>query len=83
MNGQPQRPLARHFEAFIEDQIALGKYQSSTDVIEDALELLRERELEQLSQALQEGIDSGEAIDFDMNEWLEAKRNGPAREEAA
>jgi antitoxin ParD1/3/4 len=85
MNHQPQRPLARRFEAFIEDQIAQGKYQSSADVIEDALGLLQEREaeLEQLSRALQEGLDSGEAVDFDMNEWLEAKRTGPEREEAA
>jgi len=83
MNDQPPRPLARHFEVFIEDQVAQGKYQSATDVIEDALALLQERELEQLSQALQEGLDSGEAVDFDMNEWLEAKRNGPEREEAA
>jgi antitoxin ParD1/3/4 len=85
MNDQPPRRLARHFEVFIEDQVAQGKYESSTDVIEDALGLLQEREaeLEQLSRALQEGLDSGEAVDFDMNEWLEAKRTGPGREEAA
>jgi antitoxin ParD1/3/4 len=83
MNDQPPRRLARDFEVFIEDQIAQGKYQSATDVIEDALTLLQERELEQLSQALQDGLDSGVAVDFDVHEWLEAKRTGPGREEAA
>ncbi|HEX8573024.1 MAG TPA: type II toxin-antitoxin system ParD family antitoxin [Allosphingosinicella sp.] len=54
-------------------------------MIEDALRLLeaREAKLDQLSSALQEGLDSGEAVDFDVNEWLEAKRTGPEREEAA
>jgi antitoxin ParD1/3/4 len=85
MNDQPPRGLARHFEAFIEDQIAQLKYNDSTEVIEDALRLLeaREADLDRLSRALQEGLDSGEAADFDMNEWLEAKRTGPEREEAA
>jgi antitoxin ParD1/3/4 len=85
MNDQPPRRLARHFEVFIEDQIAQRKYNDSTEVIEDALRLLEvhDAKLEQLSRALQEGLDSGEAVDFDVNEWLEAKRMARGREEAA
>jgi antitoxin ParD1/3/4 len=85
MYDQPPRRLGRHFQVFIEDQVAQRKYENATEVIEEALRLLeaREAKLEQLSQALQEGLDSGEAVDFDMNEWLEAKRTGPKREEAA
>lgn len=85
MNDQPPRRLARYFEAFIEGQIAQRKYGDATEVIEDALRLLeaREAKLEQLSRALQEGLDSGEAVGFDVNEWLESKRTGPEREEAA
>jgi antitoxin ParD1/3/4 len=85
MNDQPPRRLARHFEVFIEDQIAQRKYNDACEVIEDGLRLLEEREakLDGLSRALQEGLDSGEAVGFDVNEWLEAKRNGPGREEAA
>jgi antitoxin ParD1/3/4 len=81
---QPQR-LAPYFEAFIEGQIAQRKYENATEVIEDALRLLeaREAKLEQLSRALQEGLDSGEAVGFDVNEWLEAKRTAPEREQAA
>jgi antitoxin ParD1/3/4 len=85
MNDRLPRRLARHSEVFIEDQIAQGKYEDATDVIEDGLRLLEAREArrEQLSRALQEGLDSGEAVDFDVNEWLEAKRMGPGRKEAA
>jgi antitoxin ParD1/3/4 len=85
MNDQPPRRLARHFEVFIEGQIAQRKYENASEVIEDGLRLLEAREarLDQLSWALQEGLDSGEAVGFDVNEWLEAKRTGPGREEAA
>jgi antitoxin ParD1/3/4 len=85
MNDHPPRRLARHFEVFIEDQIAQRKYSDASEVIEDGLRLLEEREakLDQLSRALQEGLHSGEAVDFDVDEWLEAKRTGPEREEAA
>jgi len=40
MTEQPLR-LARYFEVFIEDQIAQRKYASATEVIEEALRLLR------------------------------------------
>ncbi|HEX8623693.1 MAG TPA: type II toxin-antitoxin system ParD family antitoxin [Allosphingosinicella sp.] len=72
MNDHPPRRLARHFEVFIEDQIAQRKYNDPTDVIEDALRLLEAREsrLNSLSRALEAGEASGEAVAFDMDEWL-------------
>ncbi|MGZ8286733.1 MAG: type II toxin-antitoxin system ParD family antitoxin [Allosphingosinicella sp.] len=72
MNDQPPRRLARHFRVFIEDQIAQRKYNNPTEVIEDALRLLeaREAKLDSLSRALEEGEASGEAVPFDMDEWL-------------
>ena len=72
MNDQPPRRLARHFRVFIEDQIAQRKYNNPIEVIEDALRLLetREAKLDSLSQALEEGEASGEAVAFDMDEWL-------------
>jgi putative addiction module CopG family antidote len=77
--------LNRYFEAFIEGQIAQRKYENATEVIEDGLRLLEARQAkrEQLSRALQKGLDSGQAVGFDVNEWLESKRTGPEREEAA
>lgn len=73
MNDQPPPRLARHFEVFIEDQIAQRKYESSTEVIEDALRLLQAREaaLDRLRRAVAESEASGEAVPFDMDSWLE------------
>ncbi|HYG48660.1 MAG TPA: type II toxin-antitoxin system ParD family antitoxin [Allosphingosinicella sp.] len=79
MNDQPPRRLARHFEVFIEDQIAQRKYNDSSEVIEDALRLLEEREakLDGLRRALQEGMDSGDAGSLDIEEILrEARAEG-------
>ncbi|MEA3051486.1 MAG: antitoxin ParD1/3/4 [Sphingomonadales bacterium] len=73
MNDQPPRRLARHFEVFIEDQIAQRKYENSTDVIEDALRLLKAREaaLDRLRRSVAESEASGDAVPFDMDSWLE------------
>ena len=72
MTEQPPLRLARHFEVFIEDQVAAGHYGSATDVVEEALRLLERRQAkeEALARALQEGLDSGEAAEFDMRAWL-------------
>jgi antitoxin ParD1/3/4 len=76
MNDQPPRRLARHFEVFIEDQIAQRKYNDPSEVIEDALRLLEEREakLDGLRRALQEGIDSGDAGPLDIENILREAR---------
>lgn len=73
MNDQPPRRLARHFEVFIEEQVAAGRFDSSTAVLEEALRLLKRKEARQaaLAAALREGIESGEAVDFDMQTWLD------------
>jgi antitoxin ParD1/3/4 len=73
MNDQTPRRLARHFEVFIEDQIAQRGYKDSTDVIEEALRLLQAREaaLDRLRRAVAESEASGEAVPFDMDSWLE------------
>ncbi len=73
MNDQPSRRLARHFEDFIEGQIAQRKYGTATDVIEGALRLLEAREtaLDRLRGAVAKSEASGEAVPFDMDSWLE------------
>ena len=73
MNDQPPRRLAPDFEAFVQAQIAQRKYETSTEVIEDGLRLLkaREAELERLRRAVAESEASGEAVPFDMDIWLE------------
>jgi antitoxin ParD1/3/4 len=64
--------LERYFLAFIEDQIAKGRFSSPTAVVQAGLRLLEEREsaLEDLRAALREGEESGEAEPFDFDEFL-------------
>jgi antitoxin ParD1/3/4 len=73
--------IGRHFEAFVQKQLASGRYSSASEVLRDALRLMEEREgqretLERLQLAWAEGIESGDAgpLDFD-----ELKRNARAR----
>lgn len=76
MNDQPPRRLGRHFQVLIEDQIAQRKYNDANQVIEAGLQLLAEREAEfdGLRNALQEGIESGDAGPLNIEEILrEAK----------
>jgi antitoxin ParD1/3/4 len=67
--------LERYFLAFIEDQIAKGRFSSPTAVVQAGLRLLEEQEsrAEALRAALQEGEDSGWIEDFDFDEFLARK----------
>jgi antitoxin ParD1/3/4 len=60
--------VARHFEVWIEEQVASGRFGDPSQVVEEALRLLEQREarLADLRQAIQEGEASGppEALDF-------------------
>lgn len=67
--------LSDHFEAFIEGQVAEGRYGSASEVVRAGLRLLEEHEaqLERLRAALKEGEESGfESFDFD--DFLARKR---------
>jgi len=61
--------LGAHFEKFIQEQVASGRYNSASDVIRASLRLLEEHEqkLETLRQALIEGEQSGPAIPYDRD----------------
>jgi antitoxin ParD1/3/4 len=71
--------LGDHFNAFIEEQVASGRFSSASDVVRAALRLLEREEdkLKALRQALQEGLDSGPAEPFDFDEFL-AEMNAEA-----
>jgi antitoxin ParD1/3/4 len=64
--------LGAYFDQFIKDKIAQGRYNNASEVIRAGLRLLEENEakLYQLRNAIQEGIDSGIASDYDPKEHL-------------
>jgi antitoxin ParD1/3/4 len=64
--------LESYFLAFIDDQIAKGRFSSPTAVVQAGLRLLEEREsrAEALAAALREGEESGWIEDFDFDEFL-------------
>ena len=67
--------LETYFLAFIEEQIAKGRFSSPSAVVQAGLRLLEESEshAEALAAALQEGEESGWIEDFDFDEFLARK----------
>lgn len=65
--------LGDHFEDFIEQSLSEGRFKNASEVIRAGLRLLEEEEnrLIVLKNAIQEGINSGRAKDFDPERHLE------------
>lgn len=59
--------LGNHFEEFVQTKIGEGRYTNASEVIRAGLRLLEEEEQKfyALQKAIQDGIDSGIAEDFD------------------
>lgn len=68
--------LDEHCTAFVEGQIAQGRYGSASDVMRAGLRLLEAREKKQalLRAALIEGEQSGPSTPFDVEAFVAAKR---------
>jgi antitoxin ParD1/3/4 len=68
--------IEEDFDEFIDKQVADGRYDSASDVVEAGLRLLRDKDesLAELEAALIEGEESGEAGPFDFDAFLERKR---------
>lgn len=64
--------LGGHYESFVEDRIAQGRYQNASEMIRAGLRLLEEEESRfmLLSNAIEEGIGSGVARNFDAKKHL-------------
>ena len=64
--------LGNHFEQFIEEQIASGRFSSASEVVRTALRMMEAEELKKkdLNKALAIGEKSGMIDDFDAKVFL-------------
>lgn len=70
--------LGNHFEDFIESAISKGRFNNASEVVRAGLRLLEEEEnrIMVLRNAIQEGIESGRATDFDPEKHLQTLKGG-------
>ena len=66
--------LGNHFENFIEGSVNNGRFNNASEVVRAGLRLLEDEEnkIISLRKAIQEGIDSGIATDFEPKKFLES-----------
>lgn len=72
--------IGTYFDTFIKSRISTGRYKNASEVIRAGLRLLEEEENKNLAlrKAIQEGIESGIANDFNPETLLvnlKAKKN--------
>lgn len=74
MNKNTSITLGSYFDTFVQESISRGRYKNVSEVIRAGLRLLEEEESKvvALKNAIQEGIDSGIAHDFDPQKHLES-----------
>jgi antitoxin ParD1/3/4 len=72
MNRNTSISLGSYFDNFIQNRISAGRFKNASEVVRAGLKLLEEEEnkIIALKEAIQEGIDSGIAYDFDTNTHL-------------
>ncbi|TPJ74196.1 type II toxin-antitoxin system ParD family antitoxin [Mesorhizobium sp. B2-6-2] len=70
--------LGDQYDAFIQRQIAKGRFGSASETVRAGLRLLEEQELklEQLRAAIDEGDMSGNPEPLDIEAFLKAKKRG-------
>lgn len=69
--------LGSYFEEFVQSRIKEGRFKNVSEVIRAGLRLLEEEETKviALRNAVQDGIDSGIAHDFDPKKHLESLKS--------
>ena len=77
--------LSGHFQDMTKSLVDSGRYGSVSDVVRDALRLLEAREaaIKRLDDAIDIGLASGDAVDFDFDHYLASKRADFEMAEAA
>ena len=66
--------LGSYFDQFIQSVLTEGRYKNASEVVRAGLRLLEEEEKKSamLRMAIEDGVNSGLAEDFDPNEHLKA-----------
>ena len=74
MNKNTSRSLGNYFDQFVQGRISEGRFKNVSEVIRAGLRLLEEEEskVKALKNAIQDGINSGIAHDFDPKKHLES-----------
>lgn len=72
--------IGEYFDSFIKSRISTGRYKNASEVVRAGLRLLEEEENKTMAlrEAIQEGIESGIAYDFNPEAHLsnlKAKKN--------
>lgn len=70
--------LGPHYEEFIAQMVASGRYATSSEVIRAGLRMIEdyEQRLEILRREIQKGEESGLVEDFDFDEFIEKMKRG-------
>lgn len=65
--------LGEPFIAFAQRKVASGEFGSTSEVVREAMRryIAEDTKLEALRRELQKGLDSGPAMDFDIDAWFE------------
>lgn len=77
--------LGDHYQAFVRDLLASGRYASASEVVRDGLRLLEDREKQRdvklavLRDAIREGLDSGPAAPLDIDAIKARARAGQVK----
>lgn len=73
MNRNTSISLGNYFDSFVQSRITVGRYKNISEVIRAGLRLLEEEENKviALKSAIQEGIESGNAHNFNPEKHLE------------
>lgn len=69
--------LDDHFSAFLTSEVATGRYRSASEVVRAGLRLLEDQEtrVAALRAALLAGEESGDAEEFDFDEFIASKKS--------
>ena len=72
--------LPESLEAFVEQQVASGKYANAEQYLGELIEAdQKQRARERIGRLIQEGLDSGPATEMNAQDWEHIRREGMGR----